>query len=162
MLPDRTYTRARQHVFKTVDKYVHAALESNAKDVLNGDSVANCGQHKRYILLNELVERAKDPIVLRDKSTAALLGGTETTASLLSNLLYLLSRRPEVWQQLRAEALGFGDKAINSRAHEGSCLLVILHQRVLVCRNFLVVAHADRKACSIASISHRTIHHPLV
>ena len=116
MLPDRTYTRARQHIFKTVEKYVHAALESNAKAVSNGDSVANCGQHKRYILLNELVERAKDPIVLRDESTAALLGGTETTASLLSNLLYLLSRSPEVWQQLRAEALGFGDKAL-TREH---------------------------------------------
>ena len=113
MLPDRTYTRARQHIFKTVDKYVHAALESNAKAVLNDGSATSGDQHKRYILLNELVERAKDPIVLRDESTAALLGGTETTASLLSNLLYLLSRRPEVWKQLRAEALGLGDKALN-------------------------------------------------
>ena len=92
---------------------MRAALESHAKAVSNDGSVANCDQYKRYILLNELVERAKDPIVLRDESTAALLGGTETTASLLSNLLYLLSRRPEVWQQLRAEALGIGDKALN-------------------------------------------------
>ena len=107
ILPDRTYSEAREYIYKTVDRYVRIALESNAKAVIGESSTAKPEQRKRYILLNHLAEQNKDPIMLRDQSISALVGGAETTANLLSNLLYVLARRPETWTKLRAEALNF-------------------------------------------------------
>ena len=34
---------------------------------------------------------------------SGLLGGRDTTSNLLGNLFYVLARRPEVWQKLKAE-----------------------------------------------------------
>ena len=107
MLPDRTYSKARQYIYKTVDQYVRIALESNAKSMIGESFTAKHEKRKRYILLNHLAERDKDPIMLRDQSISALVGGAETTASLLSNLLYVLARRPDTWEKLRDEALSF-------------------------------------------------------
>ncbi|KAL8784048.1 MAG: hypothetical protein Q9195_009198 [Heterodermia aff. obscurata] len=90
MLPDWTYYKARRHIYTTVDRYVRIALESNAKATIGENSACKPDQRKRYILLNHLAERNKDPIELRDHAISALLGGTETTANLLSNLLYAL------------------------------------------------------------------------
>lgn len=110
MLPDRTYFRARQHIRKTVDQY---ALETNKKEALREETAIKTGKPKRYVFLDHVVERAKDPEVLRDQSISMLLGGTETTASLLGDLLYVLARRPEIWDKLRAEALGFTESMMN-------------------------------------------------
>ena len=34
---------------------------------------------------------------------SGLLGGRDTTSNLLGNLFYVLARRPDVWQKLKAE-----------------------------------------------------------
>lgn len=61
------------------------------------------GKKRRYVFVEHLAERTRDPIVLRDQLMSGLLGGRDTTSNLLGNLFYVLARRPEVWQKLKAE-----------------------------------------------------------
>ena len=96
-----------------MDQYVHNALETNKREALRDEATIKTGKPKRYVFLDHVVERAKDREVLRDQSISMLLGGTETTASLLGNLLYVLARRPDIWNKLRAEALEFTESMMN-------------------------------------------------
>ena len=142
MLPDRKYFKARQYIYKTIDQYVRIALESNAKASIGECSAGKAEQRKRYILLNHLAERDKDPIVLRDQSISALLGGAETTANLLSNLLYVLARRPEIWTKLRAEALTFDVATLDRERMKDA---VYLSYCISECQypHFILVVGAD-------------------
>ena len=57
----------------------------------------------RYVFLEELVRQTTDKYAIRSELLNILLAGRDTTASLLSNLWWEISRRPEVWAKLRAE-----------------------------------------------------------
>lgn len=61
-----------------------------------------------YVFLDNLAQRTQDPKILRDQILSALLGGRDTTSSLLSNLFHTLQRRPVLWRQLREEAISLG------------------------------------------------------
>ena len=61
------------------------------------------GKKRRYVFVEHLAERTRDPIVLRDQLMSGLLGGRDTTSNLLGNLFYVLARRSEVWRKLKAE-----------------------------------------------------------
>ena len=64
---------------------------------------AEDSRKRRYVFVEHLAERTKDPNVLRDQLMSGLLGGRDTTSSLLGNLFHVLASRPDVWQKLRAE-----------------------------------------------------------
>ncbi|KAG5362519.1 Cytochrome P450 52A13 [Yarrowia sp. C11] len=88
----------RVHAF--VDHYVEKAL-ATADEEKTDD---------KYIFLRELAREVKDPRVLRDQSLNILLAGRDTTAGILSWIVYELARHPEVWKKLRAEIhQDFGD-----------------------------------------------------
>src|ERR1700761_1221797 len=57
----------------------------------------------RYVFLNELLKQTDDKIQVRSELLNILLAGRDTTASLLSNVWFELSRRPEIWAKLREE-----------------------------------------------------------
>lgn len=50
-----------------------------------------------------LTDRIKDPAILRTQLMNVLLVGRDTTASLLSNLWFVLARLPEIWAKLKEE-----------------------------------------------------------
>ena len=52
--------------------------------------------------------------VVRHEVLNALLAGRETTAALLSNLFFLLSRRPDIEERLRAEIANLQDLSIDA------------------------------------------------
>ncbi|KAL9052323.1 MAG: hypothetical protein Q9162_005467 [Coniocarpon cinnabarinum] len=97
---------ARCHQF--ADRYVHRALQQDSKKVSDPES-----KHQ-YVFLDELVERTRDPIELRNQLLHVLLAGRDTTAGLLSWLILLLSRHPKVFSELRRNILDdFGSSAEN-------------------------------------------------
>ena len=57
----------------------------------------------RYVFLHELVSQTTDKVKIRSELLNILLAGRDTTASLLSNVWFELSKRPEVWSRLRRE-----------------------------------------------------------
>ncbi|KAF7896715.1 uncharacterized protein EAF01_009118 [Botrytis porri] len=58
-----------------------------------------------YVFLEETAKLTTDRQVLRDQVLNTLLAGRDTTASLLSNLVFMPARYPNVWRKLRAEVM---------------------------------------------------------
>lgn len=86
------------------------------------DSVATCkafidmfvrkalleGKEKErpYVFMNEMIKSGADEEYIRDQLLAMILGGRDTSASVMSSLLWTLARRRDVWEKLRAEIGG--------------------------------------------------------
>ncbi|KAL9639446.1 MAG: hypothetical protein Q9164_000920 [Protoblastenia rupestris] len=106
-LPDRKDARSRQLLHNAVNFYVERVLQQETEEE-NKREEFESKRGKRYVFLDNLAKRTRDPKILRDQLVSTLLGGRDTTSSLLSNLLHVLARRPDIWAKLRAEALAFG------------------------------------------------------
>ena len=84
-----------------VDHFVRKGLEYRKKtfDLEKADTKTQ----DRYVFLQELVKHTADPIQIRSELLNILLAGRDSTASLLSDVFFVLARRPDVWAKLRAE-----------------------------------------------------------
>jgi cytochrome P450 len=58
---------------------------------------------EKYVFLYELAKETKDKRRLRDELLNVLLAGRDTTASLLSNMWFMLAKHPEIFAKLRQE-----------------------------------------------------------
>lgn len=64
-----------------------------------------------YNFLREIALDNGDRTFLRDQILNVLLAGRDTTAGLISSVFFVLARRPDIYQKLRAEvAIHFGDE----------------------------------------------------
>ena len=90
-----------------VDQFVQRGLEyRKTRDVEKADVKSE----ERYVFLQELVKQTGDPMQIRSELLNILLAGRDTTASLLSNTWFVLSRRPDIWEKLQAEVRELGDE----------------------------------------------------
>lgn len=105
---DREYEAALKVVHEYGDHFVRRALSHQVSRQPEPTS-AKEGVDGRYVFLRELAKETRDPTDLRNHLLGMLLVGSETTASLLTSCLSLLSSRQELWTKLRAEVLGMGD-----------------------------------------------------
>lgn len=101
--PRRQFHKDTRYVHDFVDRYVARRLESRK---VQDTQEATDG---RYIFLHELVKETQDPLQIRSELLNVLLAGRDTTASLLSNVWFMLAKRPDVWVKLRAEVEQLGD-----------------------------------------------------
>lgn len=60
-------------------------------------------ENSRYVLLDHLIQQTNDRIKIRSELLNILIAGRDTTASLLSNVWFELSKRPDLWSILRNE-----------------------------------------------------------
>jgi cytochrome P450 len=102
-LPDRRFDSYKKIIHRYVDRFVHRALELSSSGEYNV-------QNKHPAFLHELVKSTQDPTVLRSEALNILLAGRDTTASLLSNIWYILSKKPNICQKLRSEVDMLGGK----------------------------------------------------
>jgi len=58
---------------------------------------------EKYVFLHELARDTKNKRRLRDELLNVLLAGRDTTASLLSNMWFMLAKNPEIFAKLRRE-----------------------------------------------------------
>lgn len=79
---------------------MHASYESE-----KATSVA-----ARYVFLYELISQTSDKVRIRDELLNILFAGRDTSASLLSNVWFELSRRPEILARLRQEVDALDDE----------------------------------------------------
>ena len=118
MARDRFYEAACKTLHEYSDVFVQKALayrKSWSLDGVNGNEKTQ----DRYVFLQELAKELEDPIELRNHLLGMLLVGSETTASLLTGCVSLLSSRPHLWASLHREAIELGvpnRESINSFA----------------------------------------------
>ncbi|KAJ9133787.1 Cytochrome P450 [Coniochaeta hoffmannii] len=91
--PDRQFRRDVQVVHRFIDGFVEKALREHRADI----------KRESYVLLHALVDTVKDPVQIRDELITILIAGRDTTASLISNMFFLLARRPDIWEKLRED-----------------------------------------------------------
>lgn len=63
-------------------------------------------KRQKYIFSHELAWRTPDKHRILDELMNILLAGRDTTASLLSNLFFMLAKHPAIWDKLRREVAG--------------------------------------------------------
>ena len=103
--PDQEDRRSRRLLHQTVDQWVWRIIQQGSPLEKQQDPDQD---RKHCVFLENLAQRTQDPKVLRDQLLSALLGGRDTTSSLLSQLFHTLARRPDIWQKLREEAKSLG------------------------------------------------------
>lgn len=95
------FQKDAKYVHDFVDRYVARRLESRKlEDSKETDD--------RYIFLHELVKETQDPLQIRSELLNVLLAGRDTTASLLSNVWFVMAKRPDIWVKLQAEVEQLG------------------------------------------------------
>lgn len=67
---------------------------------------------ERYVLIEGMAKAIKDPIKLRFHLLNIFFPARDTSAILVSNVLFFLARYPHYWQELRAEALKIKDQPL--------------------------------------------------
>jgi len=94
-----------QQACKTVKEYA-SRLVSVALDPDHKPST------EKFVLLDALVAETRNPVELRNQALQILLAGRDTTSSLLSWVILLLSRDPAEYQKLRGVVLShFGTES---------------------------------------------------
>lgn len=63
-------------------------------------------KRQKHIFSHELASRTTDKHRILDELMNVLLAGRDTTASLLSNLFFMLAKNPAIWNKLRREVAG--------------------------------------------------------
>jgi cytochrome P450 len=104
---DKKFYKSCEIVHSFIDKYVNEAIEQARLDKADKTEY----NKERYVFLKELAKQSSDPLELRFQLANILLAGRDTTACLLSNMFYVLSRRPDIWKKLKAEVATLGGKA---------------------------------------------------
>ena len=99
---DRRATECERICHDFVDGFVDMAINHRA-GVDEEKSVGADDEKKRYVFLQGLAEQTGDRRRIRDELLNVLLAGRDTTASLLSNMFFMLAKHPRVWKKLREE-----------------------------------------------------------
>lgn len=87
----------REFAQQFVDEAVRA-VESEKED-----KQENSETKRKYIFSHELARRTSDKRRILDELMNVLLAGRDTTASLLSNMFFMLAKNPAIWAKLRRE-----------------------------------------------------------
>ena len=95
------------HAF--VDRHVARAL---AETKFSDDPETELPSSTRYILINEMAKHIRNPIDLRFQIINVFFSARDSTGIALSNAFFNLARSPEVWTELREQALALGDQPL--------------------------------------------------
>lgn len=112
LLHTRKFARHCREVHKYVDRFVQSSLRHDER---SNRSVEEPRPRQKFVLLDELAKKSRNPVELRNESLHLLSAGRDTTGALLSWVFYFLSRHPAVVEKLRAVIIAdFGtDRAAN-------------------------------------------------
>ncbi|KAH1662632.1 hypothetical protein KXX46_006230 [Aspergillus fumigatus] len=69
----------------------------------NGEKTPDGTKRQKRIFSHELAARTSDKRRVLDELMNVLVAGRDTTDSLLGNLFFVLAKKPEIWEKLRAE-----------------------------------------------------------
>jgi cytochrome P450 len=97
LVPRKKMEKAFKSSHDFLDFYISKAFAE--KDIGHHESTAGTS------LLQGLVQQTDDRTDIRNQMIQNLMASSDTISILLSNTLFLLSRHPEIWKDLRAVVL---------------------------------------------------------
>lgn len=152
-----TFKNDVKDVHKFVDQYVQRGLQyRNNRDVEKADAKSE----ERYVFLQELVKQTGDPMQIRSELLNILLAGRDTTASLLSNTWFVLSRKPDIWEKLQAEVKELGGEAPTyAQIKEMKYLRYVLNESKYTYSHFIPIYRLIAYRSSAVSRSTRKLPH---
>ncbi|MCJ1283332.1 hypothetical protein MMC26_002660 [Xylographa opegraphella] len=100
---DRRLKRSIKYINDWIDGLVDKGLNEFAARNDAKASPASAFSTHRYVILHELAAQTTDKVKIRSELLNTLLAGRDTTASLLSNIWFTLSQRPDVYARIRDE-----------------------------------------------------------
>lgn len=103
---NKEWEHDRKFVHEFVEHYVDKGLKGLAKRGALLAEKSNVDKPGRYIFIDELVRQTTDRIQIRSELLNILLAGRDTTASLLTNVWFTISKRPDIWAKLQEEVAG--------------------------------------------------------
>lgn len=97
---DKDYKEHCRRCHAFIDHYVQLALHKEKPSA----QTTSAGKHK-YVFLDALAESTRDPVELRSHLLSILLAGRDTTASMLSYVFMIFTKRPDAYSKLRSVIL---------------------------------------------------------
>jgi len=118
---DKNWLGSCRVTHRFAEKYVQKALRYRQTIAEEGSQLRKKaeGTRKPYVLLFGMAEQTDDPIELRNEILQALMAAQETTAALISNVFFLLSRNEPIWQRLRKDVLALGHADLDPESLQG-------------------------------------------
>ena len=117
-------------VYDFIDHHIDLAI----KDRKNYTLGRNEGE--RYVFWHEVVQRTLDSAQIRSEILNVLQAGRGTTASLLSHTWFTRAKRPDVWDNLRAEVDDLnGEKLSFAAPQEMKYLKAVLNECMVYIRH---------------------------
>lgn len=107
---DTEFEKNVEIVHAFVDRQVARALD-RARDSRDAGALGNRSRH-HYVLLDELAKVAPDPVMLRFEMLHVFMPASQSISNVFSSVLFYLARRPDVWADLRGQALALGDEPV--------------------------------------------------
>lgn len=92
-------------------KVCHEFVDQFVDDAVRYREMHNSDKHvtsDKYVFLHELARATDNKRRLRDELLNVLLAGRDTTASLLSNMFFMVARNTAIWGKLQAEVAELG------------------------------------------------------
>ncbi|KAJ4304620.1 hypothetical protein N0V90_000146 [Kalmusia sp. IMI 367209] len=96
-LPDSKFKKCAKVIQDFADKLIEEEISTRAT------TAAQQAPTKRYVFLDGLLSQTQDRNLIRAELLNILLAGRDTTASLLSNLLFEIPRHPDILARLHRE-----------------------------------------------------------
>ena len=94
----------RRYILKFVDNFIHKAFDGQR----HRNSQSSKGVETRNLLIDKLAQSPKSALELREDVLHLFIGARDTTGSLLSNIWFVIARRPDIWAKLHQEVVALG------------------------------------------------------
>ena len=103
-LPHTKFYRSVKKIHNFIDQHIERALGHHTPSSIKETRIKTLDEKdERYVLLHELGKITDDRQLLRGELLTIFIAGRDTTAGLLTDLFFILARKPDVWRQLRTE-----------------------------------------------------------
>ena len=103
MIRDRKADECNRICREFAQQFVDKAVNANRAVEKDITLCAADNKAQKLVFSRELASRTSDRHRVLDELMNVLLAGRDTTASMLSNLFFMLAKSPAIWSKLRRE-----------------------------------------------------------
>lgn len=102
VVPQRSFYKSVGKVHEFMDRHIEEARKLHKSATSNPRQ--DEGYQEPFLFLHELEKVSDDKLFLRHELLTFFFAGVDAAAALLTNLFFVLAKRPDVWDGLRHEA----------------------------------------------------------